>query len=221
MSIAWLQPCVRLSDPMGKRLFDIAASGAALLLLAPVLLAIALTVKIDSKGPVLFRQIRVGKNSRTFRIRKFRTMRAGEENRGLQITASDDPRITRAGAFLRKWKLDELPQFLDILAGDMSIVGPRPEVPRYVDYWAPDLRERILSVRPGLVDPASIAFLDEEALLAAADDPHRAYVDDILPAKVRLHAEYASTASMRNDLRIICRTLTALISRCRKLPDPA
>ncbi len=201
---------------MCKRLFDILASASALLLLAPLLLAIALMVKIDSSGPVLFRQIRVGKNSRTFRIRKFRTMRPDDGRHSLQITAADDPRITRTGRFLRRWKLDELPQLLDVLAGNMSIVGPRPEVPRYVDYWAPDLREIILSVRPGLVDPGSIAFLDEETMLASAKDPHGTYIGKILPVKVRLYAEYARSATMRGDLRIIFETLRALANRQRQ-----
>lgn len=204
---------------MGKRLFDIAASGTALLLLSPLLLAIAMAVKMDSKGPVLFRQIRVGKDSRTFRIRKFRTMRPDTRRRNLQVTAADDPRITRTGRFLRRWKLDELPQLLDVLIGNMSVVGPRPEVPRYVDYWPPDLREIILSVRPGLADPASIAFLEEETMLAGAADPHRVYVERILPAKVSLYAEYVTTATMLGDLRIVLETLKALATRHRKASD--
>ena len=196
---------------MGKRLFDLVVAAAALLLLAPLLLAIALWIRLDSPGPALFRQERVGRHGHTFRIHKFRTMRA--DAAGLPLTVGRDARITRAGRWLRSRRLDELPQLIDVLKGDMSLVGPRPEVPRYVRHYPPALRERVLSVRPGITDPASLAHLDEDALLARAADPERAYVEQVLPAKLALAADYAAAATLASDLRILLRTLRLLASR--------
>ena len=186
-------------------------AGLALLLLAPLMGVVALWIKLDSPGPVFFRQQRVGRHGVPFLIHKFRTMRAGAE--GLPLTVGDDPRITRAGHFLRRTRLDELPQFIDVLQGTMSLVGPRPEVPRYVALYPPALRDRALAVRPGLTDPASLAFIDEAALLAAAADPEREYVERILPAKLQRAAEYAETASLATDLVVLARTALALWRR--------
>jgi lipopolysaccharide/colanic/teichoic acid biosynthesis glycosyltransferase len=161
---------------MLKRVFDIVFALCALLILAPVLVAVALWIKLDSRGSVLFRQERVGSQGRLFKIYKFRTMRMDSDGAGSQITVGADPRITRAGTFLRKYKLDELPQFVNVLAGDMSVVGPRPEVPRYVAMYPTDARQLILSVRPGITDLASVAYRDESALLAAAENPESFYI---------------------------------------------
>ena len=196
---------------MGKRVFDLLGASLALLLLLPVLACVALWIKLDSPGPVFFRQQRVGRHGVPFLIHKFRTMRSGAE--GLPLTVGDDPRITRAGRFLRRTRLDELPQFIDVLQGTMSLVGPRPEVPRYVALYPPALRDRALAVRPGLTDPASLAFIDEAALLAAAADPEREYVERILPAKLQRAAEYAESASLATDLAVLARTARALWRR--------
>jgi lipopolysaccharide/colanic/teichoic acid biosynthesis glycosyltransferase len=196
---------------MAKRVFDIAGAIFALVLLAPVLLAVALAVRLDSPGPVLFRQERVGRGGRLFRIHKFRTMRAGAA--GLPITVGADPRVTRVGAVLRHWRLDELPQLLDVLRGDMSLVGPRPEVPRYVAFYPPHLKERVLSVRPGITDPASLEFVDEGERLARAADPEREYVEVILPRKLERAADYAARATLATDLAVIGRTLRMLVTR--------
>lgn len=198
---------------MLKRLFDFTGALLALALLWPLLLGIAIAVRLDSPGPALFRQERVGRNGRPFRIHKFRTMAADAPARGLPLTVGADPRITRVGAWLRRTRLDELPQFIDILRGEMSLVGPRPEVPRYVALYPPALRERVLAVRPGLTDPASLLFIDEAALLAAAADPEREYVQVILPRKLQLAADYAERATLASDLGVLWRTLGRLLGR--------
>jgi lipopolysaccharide/colanic/teichoic acid biosynthesis glycosyltransferase len=198
---------------MAKRLFDIVVSLAALLLLALPMLAVAVWIKLDSPGPVFFRQQRVGRHGVPFAIHKFRTMRHGAG--GLALTVGDDARITRAGRWLRRTRLDELPQLLDVLAGDMSLVGPRPEVPRYVALYPPGLRERALAVRPGLTDPASLAYIDEAALLAAAADPEREYVERILPAKLQAAAAYAERATLASDIAVLARTARALLGKAR------
>jgi lipopolysaccharide/colanic/teichoic acid biosynthesis glycosyltransferase len=196
---------------MAKRLFDIVVSLAALLLLALPMLAVAAWIRLDSPGPVFFRQQRVGRHGVPFAIHKFRTMRHGAG--GLALTVGDDARITRAGRWLRRTRLDELPQLLDVLAGDMSLVGPRPEVPRYVALYPPGLRERALAVRPGLTDPASLAYIDEAALLAAAADPEREYVERILPAKLQAAAAYAERATLASDIAVLARTARALLGK--------
>jgi lipopolysaccharide/colanic/teichoic acid biosynthesis glycosyltransferase len=172
---------------------------------------IALWVKLDSSGPALFRQQRVGKHGKLFSIHKFRTMRA--QAGGLGLTVGADSRITRAGHWLRRLKLDELPQLFDVLRGAMSLVGPRPELPRYVALYPADLRAQVLAVRPGITDPASLAFRDEAERLAQSADPEMAYVREILPAKLRLSAEYAARASLWTDLRLIARTALLLVGR--------
>lgn len=196
---------------MLKRGFDVAVAGAALLLLSPLLLALALWVKLDSPGPALYRQVRLGRLGAPFRIRKFRTMFEGAG--GPPLTVGDDARITRAGRVLRRSRLDKLPQLLDVLQGTMSLVGPRPEVPRYMDAAPPALRARVLAVRPGMTDPVALAHLDESALLAAAPDPERSYRDAILPAKLQAAADYADRATLWTDLRVLWRTAAALWGR--------
>jgi lipopolysaccharide/colanic/teichoic acid biosynthesis glycosyltransferase len=198
---------------MGKRLFDVLGAAVSLMLLAPLMVLVAVAVRLDSPGPVLFRQERVGRHGRPFRIHKFRTMQVDATGRGPLLTASGDPRVTRVGAALRRHRLDELPQLIDVLKGDMSLVGPRPEVPRYVALYPPDLRERVLAVRPGITDPSSLDFLDEGELLARAADPEREYVDVILPRKLRRAADYADRATFATDLRVIGRTLGLLVRR--------
>ena len=194
---------------MVKRLFDLLGATLALLLLSPLLLVAALAVRLDSPGPVFYRQQRVGRGGVPFSIHKFRTMHHGAG--GPLLTVGDDPRITRVGAFLRRTRIDELPQFIDVLLGDMSLVGPRPEVPRFVALYPPELRARVLAVRPGITDPASLAFIDEARLLAAAADPEREYVQVILPAKLQHAAEYAERASLATDLGVLWRTLRLLL----------
>jgi len=195
---------------MPKRIFDLLFSAAALLLLAPCFVLIALAIRWDSAGPVLFRQERVGRGGRLFRIRKFRTMVVDAPARGPAITIGQDPRITRVGAWLRRTKLDELPQLIDVLCGHMSLVGPRPEVPQYVALYPDDLRERVLSVRPGITDPVSLKLADEARVLAASSDPERTYREELLPAKLREAVAYAEQASLWSDLRIIAATVHAL-----------
>ena len=198
---------------MAKRLFDLAGAGLALLLLAPLLLLLALAIRLDSAGPVFFRQERVGRLGVLFRIHKFRTMRVDAPALGLPLTVGRDARITRVGHWLRHYRLDELPQFLDVLLGRMSLVGPRPEVPRYVAHYPAALRDRVLAVRPGITDPASLAHIDEAALLAAAADPEREYIERILPPKLALQAAYAERATLWTDLAVLARTLRVVLSR--------
>ena len=198
---------------MAKRLFDLLLSSIGLLLLAPLLLLIALLIKLDSPGPVMFRQERVGRFGQPFRIHKFRTMRHEPAGQGLQITVGADRRITRVGGFLRASKLDELPQLLDVWLGDMSLVGPRPEVPRYVAHYPAELREKVLSVRPGITDIASIEYRDESTVLARAADPEHAYVNEVLPHKLALAARYVERSSLWLDVWLIGRTVWAIVRR--------
>ena len=191
-----------------KRLFDMAASGIGLLLLAPLLLVLAAWIKCDSAGPVFFLQERVGLCGKLFRIIKFRSMR--QHHAGPQITVGEDARITRSGRFIRAYKLDELPQLINVLLGDMSLVGPRPEVPRYVALYPADVREEVLSVRPGMTDLASVQYRSESTLLAASADPERTYVDTILPAKLALCRQYVRERNFLLDLKIIAMTVGIL-----------
>jgi lipopolysaccharide/colanic/teichoic acid biosynthesis glycosyltransferase len=195
---------------MSKRLFDCVVAAVGLLVLLPLLLAIAVWVKLDSPGPVWFRQVRVGRFGREFRIHKFRTMHVDAPAMGPAITAATDPRITRAGALLRRHKLDELPQLFDVLVGSMSLVGPRPEVPKYVSLYPDRVREIVLSVRPGITDDAAIEFSDEGELLARAKDPEAAYVNEILPRKIEHYVRYVGHRTLLGDLRIIGRTIRRL-----------
>lgn len=196
---------------MLKRIFDIAASASGLLLLSPVFVVLALLIKLESKGPVFFRQVRVGRRGVPFRIFKFRTMNALSAADSLELTVAGDSRITRVGAWLRRYKLDELPQLLDVLRGTMSLVGPRPEVPQYVERYPPQWRERILSVRPGITDFASVHYRDENALLARSSDPEREYMDVILPSKLRYALHYVDNATVAADLRVLGHTLRTVL----------
>ena len=198
---------------MAKRLFDLVLAALALAALAPVLVVVALVIKFDTPGPVFFRQQRVGRGGRLFRIHKFRTMQVDAPERGPEVTVGRDARITRSGHWLRHYRVDELPQLLDVLSGHMSLVGPRPEVPRYVAHYPPDLRERVLSVRPGITDPASLEHIDEARQLAAAADPEREYIQVILPRKLQHQARYAEQATLGSDLRVLLRTVRILLSR--------
>lgn len=193
-----------------KRLMDIVISGCALLVLWPLLLLIALAIKLDDPGPVFYRQVRVGRGGREFRIFKFRTMVVDADKKGLAITVGRDSRITRVGAFLRKTKLDELAQLLNVLAGEMSFVGPRPEVPKYVGLYTPYQRQ-VLLVRPGITDYASIAYRNENDLLEGAQDPERLYIEEIMPAKIELNMKYLHEISPLEDLRLIFSTVAAVI----------
>ena len=198
---------------MAKRAFDLLGASLALLLLWPLLLAIGAAIKLDSAGPVLFRQQRVGRHGVIFRIRKFRTMVADAAQRGPALTVGADARVTRVGRRLRRMRLDELPQLLDVLAGHMSLVGPRPEVPKYVEHYPPALRDQALAVRPGITDPSSLRFLDEAERLGRAADPEREYIEAILPLKLQLAADYAARAGVASDLRVLWRTLRLLLQR--------
>lgn len=190
-----------------KRAMDVVASAAALVALAPVVAVLALAVKLDSPGPVLFRQERVGRGRRPFTILKFRTMRTGTT--GPLVTAARDARVTRLGRILRRTKLDELPQLWNVLKGDMSLVGPRPEVERYVSLY-PEAYERILKVRPGLTDFAALEYRDEELRLQASSDPEATYAAVVLPAKIALYHRYLDEMSAATDLALVLRTLAAL-----------
>ncbi|MFT3777429.1 MAG: sugar transferase [Ottowia sp.] len=200
-----------MSSDLAKRALDLGLTLAALPLALPLMAAIALWVRLDSPGPALFRQERVGRGGRPFCIHKFRTMRA--DGAGPQVTAAGDARVTRAGRWLRRTKLDELPQLIDVLKGDMSLVGPRPEVPRFMALYPDEARRRILSVRPGITDRAAIEFRDEERLLATADDPERIYVEQVMPAKQRHYLDYVAHHSVASDLRILLDTLRAIAGR--------
>ena len=196
---------------MSKRLFDVLMSSLGLLLLGPALLLIALAIKLDSPGPVFFRQERVGRFGKPFRIHKFRTMRHEPQGQGLQITVGQDSRITRTGHLLRGTKLDELAQLIDVWTGTMSLVGPRPEVPRYVAHYPAGLRDKVLSVRPGITDIASIEYRDESSVLARAADPEQAYIHEVLPHKLALAAQYVDQVSVWVDIKLILRTLLVIV----------
>lgn len=192
-----------------KRLFDIGASSIGLILLSPILILIAICIKLDSKGPVFFKQIRVGKNKELFKIYKFRTMVTDAEKLGKQITVGNDTRITKVGTFIRKCKLDELPQLINVLKGDMSLVGPRPEVPKYVELYD-DYQEQILLVQPGITDYASIEFRNESEILGESENPESKYINDIMPYKIELNIKYIKNISLYEDLKLITRTIKAI-----------
>jgi lipopolysaccharide/colanic/teichoic acid biosynthesis glycosyltransferase len=189
-----------------KRIFDLLSSGVGLVLISPLLGLAALAIRLDSPGPVIFWQQRVGRNFCPFWIYKFRTMVVDAPERGGQITAGADPRITRVGRWLRKMKIDELPQLINVFLGDMSLVGPRPEVPKYVEMFRDDYAY-VLSVRPGLTDPASVKYRDEAAILAASSDPEQEYIGRILPDKIAMARQYIARATFLGDLGVLARTL--------------
>jgi len=190
-----------------KRIFDLALTIPGLFLLSPLLVLIAIWIKLDSPGTVLFRQERIGCHGRPFYVYKFRTMTEGAEKQGEKITIAGDTRITRSGLFLRKYKLDELPQLFNVVKGEMSLVGPRPEVPEYVEYYPDDAKQLVLSVPPGITDLASIKFRKENEILASAPDPVATYINDIIPEKLGYYEEYVLNRSLLMDIKLIIKTI--------------
>lgn len=194
---------------MLKRIFDIILSLFGLIILLPFMLIIAIFIKLDTKGPIFFKQLRVTKNGREFKIFKYRTMKVGSDKYS-QITIGEDSRITKVGSFLRRYKLDEIPQLINVLIGDMSLVGPRPEVPKYVALYTDEQKE-ILKVRAGITDYASIEFSDENDLLASEEDPEKAYIEKIMPKKIELNKKYISEISILTDIKIILLTIKKIL----------
>ena len=193
-----------------KRFLDFSCSLLALIVLAPLWLLIALAIVLESRGGVLYRQSRVGRDDRDFTLYKFRTMRTGSDKKGLLTVGDRDSRVTKVGYFLRKYKLDEFPQLFNIIKGDMSIVGPRPEVRKYVDLYTPEQRQ-VLTVRPGLTDYASIRYVHESEILARSDNPEQTYIDEVMPAKLALNLEYIQHQSLKEDFKLIFQTFAAIV----------
>ena len=195
-----------------KRVFDVMASGLGLLLLSPLFLIMAIWIKADSPGPVFYRQTRVGRGNRDFRLFKFRSMKVGADKKGLITVGGRDPRVTRSGYYIRKYKLDELPQLINVFKGDMSLVGPRPEVRKYVDLYTPE-QLHVLDVRPGITDLASIRYRNENELLAQACDPEQYYREVVMQDKLRINSEYMADRSFFKDIKIIFLTFKAIVER--------
>ncbi|HXY29795.1 MAG TPA: sugar transferase [Gemmatimonadaceae bacterium] len=195
-----------------KRAVDVGGATVGLIVTAPVLIVLAIAIRLSDRGPALFSQTRVGRGGRPFRMWKLRTMVVGAERQDVQITPRTDRRITRLGAVLRRLKLDELPQLFNVVAGDMSLVGPRPEVERYVALYTLEQR-RVLELTPGITDPASIAYCDEAAILESDPDPERLYVTELMPAKVRLNLEYAARATVWSDIAVVGHTMISVLGR--------
>ena len=193
-----------------KRLFDIVASGLGLIVLSPLFLILAVWIKLDSKGPGFYRQVRVGYKNKDFRIFKFRSMRVGADKGSLVTIGGHDPRVTKSGYFIRKFKFDELPQLINVFLGDMSLVGPRPEVRHYVEYWTPE-QMHVLDVRPGITDLASIKFRNENELMEKAEDPEKYYIEVIMQEKIKLYLEYVEKQSFFYDLGLIFKTFFVII----------
>lgn len=193
-----------------KRLFDIIASGAGLIILSPLFIVLAIWIKLDSKGPVFYRQIRVGKDNKDFKLFKFRSMRPNADKLGLITIGGRDPRVTRSGYYIRKYKLDEFPQLINVFNGNMSLVGPRPEVRKYVDMYTPE-QMRVLSVRPGITSLASIRYRNENDILAASKDPERCYIEQVMPDKLAIDLEYVNRATLWNDIKLIFSTFREII----------
>ena len=194
-----------------KRIFDVTASGLGLLLFSPLFLIVAIWIRLDSPGPVFYRQTRVGRYNKDFRLLKFRSMRVGSDKKGLITVGGRDPRVTRSGYWIRKYKLDELPQLINVFKGDMSLVGPRPEVRKYVDLYTPE-QLHVLDVRPGITDMASIRYRNENELLEQAADPEQFYRDTVMQDKLRINLEYVSDHSFFKDIKIILMTFKAVVS---------
>ena len=193
-----------------KRLFDIVASGLGLVVLSPLFLILAIWIKFDSKGPVFYRQVRVGRHNIDFRIFKFRSMRVGADKGSLVTIGGRDPRVTKSGYWIRKFKLDELPQLINVFIGDMSLVGPRPEVRHYVDYWTPE-QMHVLDMRSGITDPASIKFRNENELMEKAEDPEKYYIEVIMQEKIKLYLEYVEKHNFFYDLGLIFKTFWVIV----------
>jgi putative glycosyltransferase len=195
-----------------KRIFDIVASGIGLILLSPLFVILAIWIKCDSIGPVFYKQVRVGRNNMDFQLFKFRSMRVGSDKKGLITVGGHDPRITRSGYYIRKYKLDEFPQLINVFKGDMSLVGPRPEVRKYVDMYTEE-QMHVLDVRPGITDLASIRYRNENELLERVNDPDKYYVEVIMPDKLRINLEYVARHSFTFDIRLIFQTFRAIVSK--------
>ncbi len=195
-----------------KRVFDIIASGLGLIFLSPLFLILAIWIKIDSKGPVFYRQVRVGKDNKDFRLFKFRSMRPDSDKLGLITVGGHDPRVTRSGYYIRKYKLDEFPQLINVFIGDMSLVGPRPEVRKYVDMYTSE-QMRVLDVRPGITSLASIRYRNENDILATAEDPDRAYIEQIMPDKLAIDLEYVAKANLWTNIKLILTTFKEILVR--------
>lgn len=194
-------------------MFDVVLSAGGLVCLSPLLVTTAIVIKLDSKGPVFFRQTRVGRYGVPFRIHKFRTMTVNAEKNGRLTIGNNDQRITKSGKILRKLKIDELPQLIDVFIGKMSLVGPRPEVQEFIDCYPDEIREKVLSVRPGITDKASIEMIDENEILAQYEDPKQAYIDEILPIKQKYYIEYVENHNLIVDIQLIAKTLLKIINR--------
>jgi lipopolysaccharide/colanic/teichoic acid biosynthesis glycosyltransferase len=192
-----------------KRAFDVIASGLGLICLSPLFLILAIWIKLDSKGPVFYRQVRVGRWNKDFKLFKFRSMRPNSDKLGLITVGGHDPRVTRSGYYIRKYKLDEFPQLINVFIGDMSLVGPRPEVRKYVDMYT-HKQLHVLDVRPGITSLASIRYRNENEILAAAKDPDKAYVEQVMPDKLAIDLEYVSKASLWFDIKLIFKTFKAI-----------
>ncbi len=190
----------------GKRVFDVAATLTGSLILLPIIMIISIWIKLSSKGPLFYVQTRVGKDFKLFELYKFRSMIVDADQIGPSVTSGDDPRITKVGKIIRRTKIDELPQLLNVLKGDMSLVGPRPEVQKFVDIKKEDYK-KVLSVKPGITDNAAIEYRDEEEIMNQYEDKEKAYIDIVLPEKIKLYNQYIDNISFLNDFKLILKTL--------------
>ncbi len=195
-----------------KRIFDIIVSGVGLLVLIPLFLILAIWIKLDSEGPIFYQQTRVGRNNKDFKLLKFRSMRVGSDKKGLITIGGHDPRVTRSGYFIRKYKLDELPQLINVFIGNMSLVGPRPEVRKYVDLYTPE-QMHVLDVRPGITDMASIRYRNENEILEQAEDPDQFYIEVVMQDKLRINLEYVQKHSFWFDIKLIFNTFWEIIAK--------
>lgn len=206
--IQWSLLIIRLSKVI--RFFDFVLSLVGLVILAPIFIVLAVWIKIDSMGPVFYKQIRVGQNGKDFSLFKFRSMVVDADKKGLITIGGRDPRITRSGYFIRKYKLDELPQLINVLVGDMSLVGPRPEVKKYVELYT-DEQQKVLSVKPGITDYASIEYMDENEILGKSTDPEKTYIEEIMPEKIKYNMKYIKNRSLIEYFKIIFLTILKII----------
>ena len=206
--IQWSLLIIRLSKVI--RFFDFVLSLVGLVILAPIFIVLAVWIKIDSMGPVFYKQIRVGQNGKDFGLFKFRSMVVDADKKGLITVGGRDPRITRSGYFIRKYKLDELPQLINVLLGDMSLVGPRPEVRKYVELYT-DEQQKVLSVKPGITDYASIEYMDENEILGKSSDPEKTYIEEIMPEKIKYNMKYINNKSLFEYFKIILLTVLKIV----------
>ena len=206
--IQWSLLIIRLNKVI--RFFDFILSLVGLVILAPLFIVLSVWIKIDSKGPVFYKQVRVGQNSKDFGLFKFRSMVVDADKKGLITVGGRDPRITRSGYFIRKYKLDELPQLINVLVGDMSLVGPRPEVRKYVDLYT-DEQQKVLSVKPGITDYASIEYMDENEILGKSNDPEKTYIEEIMPEKIKYNMKYIQNKNVSEYFKIIFLTLLKIV----------